>query len=412
MLRSALRGIQTLKLRHNTNLQLIYSSSVIMIMGTSLIYPILPVIRESLHIPKAQIGLVLSAFAFPSIFIAPLVGPIADLRGRKLVLVMSLLLYGAAGLAIYFIEDLAWLLILRAVQGVGFSGIMPMVVILIGDCCTKEQETTAQGMKVFFDRIGLLVFPGLAGMLGALAWQTPFLLYGLALLLAVGVMRWLPEPDMLRHARPRLYFKEVVALSLRLRCLTIFSMSSLRFFLDFAFFTYLPIFALDALGIPVAKGGFLFSVYALGAMVTSSQLGNLALRYDKVHLVILAFSTQGVCLLAASAATSIWWLVAVMLFYGLANGLISPAQSSLLVQSAPGKLRGGLVSADRLFQNLAKSASPLIAGLILMASNVQTVFRSLGAIALVWVVVVVVLQTRGYLQPAPIAAVATPRSPN
>ena len=90
-----------------------------------------------------------------------------------------------------------------------------------------------------------------------------------------------------------------------------------------------------------------------------------------------------------------------MLFYGLANGISSPAQSSLLAQSAPGEMRGGIVSADGVLANLAKFVGPPIAGLILMASDLMTVFRILSTIALLWVLVVLVLKARGYLEPAP-----------
>jgi sugar phosphate permease len=89
-----------------------------------------------------------------------------------------------------------------------------------------------------------------------------------------------------------------------------------------------------------------------------------------------------------------------MFCFGLADGVISPVQKSLLTQSAPGGLRGGVVSVDRVLQSICKTVSPLIAGLILAASNVETVFLILGAIALVWVLGVLILQMRGYLRPA------------
>ena len=396
----ALRSVYTLQLFRNTNLQLIYASSLLMMMGAILIYPILPVIHVSLDIPKAQIGLILSAFALPAVFIAPLAGFIADLRGRKLVMVIGLLLYGSAGLGISMVNDFTWLLFLRTVQGVGYSGVMPLVVVLIGDSYTKEQETAAQGMKVFVDRIGMICFPAVAGLLGVVSWHAPFLLYGLAIPLAVCILRWLPEPNIQRHTRPLTYFKNVFAVACQLRCLVIFSMSSLRFFLEYAFFTYLPIFALYALGVTVAKGGFLFTIYAAGGMLTASQLGTLVLRCERVKLVILAFFIQGMCLLTTPMAHSFWWLAAIMFIFGLANGIISPTQHSLLAQSALGEVRGGVVSADRVLQNISKTVSPPIAGAILALSNVGGVFLTLGAVALVWVVSVLFLQMQGRLRPA------------
>jgi len=392
-----LKNVYSLRLLSETRLQLMISSSLMMVMGTNIIYPILPVIHDTLNISKAQIGLVISAFTFPTVFTAPLTGIIADLRGRKWIMVAGLLLYGLAGLSITFISDFKWLLLLRAIQGVGYSGVMPLVVVLIGDSFTKEKEAAAQGMKVFVDRVGMLCFPPLAGILGVIAWQAPFILYGLAIPLALCVLRWIPEPNITKHKQILPYFKDVFSLVRSLNCLAIFSMSSLRFFLEVGFFTFLPIFAIETLKVSVAKGGFLFTLFAIGAMITSSQLGLFVKRFKRIHLVILAFFIQGICLLTVPVTDSIFWIGIVMLFFGLANGVISPSQKSLLTQSAPGKLRGGVVSADRVLQNFSKTVSPLISGLLLSLNSVESVFLVLGAVALVWVTAVFLLQTSGYL---------------
>jgi ACDE family multidrug resistance protein len=100
----AVRDIRMLGVHRSASLQVIFGSSVMMIMGVSLVYPVLPVIEEALKIGKGQIGLVLTAFTVPAIFFSPLGGLLIDLRGRKQVLVVSLLLYGVSGSAIVFVD--------------------------------------------------------------------------------------------------------------------------------------------------------------------------------------------------------------------------------------------------------------------------------------------------------------------
>ena len=65
-----------------------------------MIYPVLPVIADALEIGEGSIGLLITAFTLPAVFLAPIGGMLIDLRGRKQVLVASLLLYGIAGGAI------------------------------------------------------------------------------------------------------------------------------------------------------------------------------------------------------------------------------------------------------------------------------------------------------------------------
>jgi ACDE family multidrug resistance protein len=380
--------IRALGVHRSVGLQVIFGSSAMMIMGASLVYPVLPVIADALDISEGRIGLVLVAFTVPAIFLAPVAGMLIDLRGRRQVLVASLLLYGGSGLAIAFVGSLEVLLALRVLQGVAYAGIMPLVVVLIGDTFPREQETTAQGVKVVVDRMTLLVLPAAAGVLAAVAWQAPFVIYGLAIPMALAAMRWLPEPAIARHSHARSYVREVLRRSMELRSLTIFSMSSMRFFLEVSFFIYVPLFAMANLGVSVSRGGLLFTVFAVGSIATAGVVGPLARRFERVPMVAGSFVVQGACLAAASVAGSVWELGGVMLVFGMANGVISPAQKSLLTQSVPGELRGGFVAADRIAQNTAKSIAPLIAGTIVVVADIETMFRAMAVLAVVWALAV------------------------
>lgn len=383
----AISDMRDLGLHRNAGLQAIFGSSVLMIMGASLVYPILPVIAESLMISDGQIGLVLSAFALPAVFLAPVAGTLSDLRGRKFVLVSSLLLYGFAGGAIALVDSFEVLLLMRALQGVAYAGVMPLVVVLIGDTFSGDQEVTAQGTKVVFDRLALLTVPAAAGALGAIAWQLPFVLYASAIPMAFLAWWRLPESVLKRNSSAPRYIREVFAKSIQPRSLAIFSMSSLRFFLELAFFTYLPIFAISDLGVTVSRGGLLFTVFAIGSIATAATVKMFVARVQPAPAVVIAFGVQAACLVLASLVTSVLQLGAILLIFGLANGVISPTQKSLLTQSVPKELRGGFVAADRVAQNTAKFLSPLIAGAVVVMTNIATMFLLLGLLAGAWALV-------------------------
>jgi ACDE family multidrug resistance protein len=390
--------MRMLGVHRRIGLQVMFGSSVMMIMGTSLIYPVLPVIADALRIGDGQIGYVLSAFTLPAIFLSPVGGLLIDLRGRKQVLVASLLLYGIAGSAIVFVDSLEILLALRALQGAAYAGIMPLVVVLIGDTFEKDQETVAQGVKVVLDRMALLILPATAGVLAAVAWQAPFVFYGLAIPLGLAAIKWLPESTVEKHSHTPTYVKRVLQESIRVRSAAIFSMSSTRFFLEISFFIYVPLFALENLGVEVASGGLLFTVFAVGSISTAGMAGPITRQFQRFPMVIGAFAIQGVCFLLASVAGSVWVLGFAMLLFGFANGLISPAQKSLLTQSVSGSLRGGFVAADRVVQSTAKSIAPLIAGFTVVTWSIETMFQSMAGVAFTWCAIVIVLQLRGMLQ--------------
>jgi predicted MFS family arabinose efflux permease len=70
-----------------------------------------------------------------------------------------------------------------------------------------------------------------------------------------------------------------------------------------------------------------------------------------------------------------------LFFYGLANGVISPMQKSLLTQNAPAELRGGIVSFDRLIQQVSKTMSTSIVGLLLVSTDLPKIFWLLGILS-------------------------------
>ena len=85
-------------------------------------------------------------------------------------------------------------------------------------------------------------------------------------------------------------------------------------------------------------------------------------------------------------------LVGVSLFvYGLGNGIISPLQKSLLTQNAPREVRAGVVSLDRVVQQVAKSLAPGAMGALLLVADVSAVFWVLGALSLASIVLAALL---------------------
>ena len=75
---------------------------------------------------------------------------------------------------------------------------------------------------------------------------------------------------------------------------------------------------------------------------------------------------------------------------------------SLLTRNAPPDVRAGVVSLDRLVQQVAKSLAPGAMGVLLLVADVVAVFWTLGVLSLVSVGLAAVLSasTRGR-QPVP-----------
>ncbi|MFQ5849297.1 MAG: MFS transporter [Candidatus Binatia bacterium] len=372
-------------------LPLVYASSLTLMMGVNLIQPALPAMKGPLGVSDAAVGLVITVYTAPAILLAPFLGIVADLYGRRLLLAGGLMIFGLAGAAIAFAPSFQWVLVLRAIQGLGFCAVLPLTIVLIGDLLAGDREVGGQGLKVFLDRVGYLILPPLGGMLATITWFWPFVLYFLAVPLSLLVFSSMPETKSKEQTQTRTYLGDILRLSRQPRLVVAFAAGFLRFFLDYGFLTYLPLFLVGTHGVSTATAGFLLIFYAGGAMITSSQAGHLAARFDKARLIFTAFVVSGLGLVAVPIVPSVGLVGVALIFYGLANGVISPMQKSLLTQNAPKELRGGIVSVDRLIQQVSKTVSTSAVGLLLVVTEISTIFWILGTLSFVSVALMATL---------------------
>ena len=384
-------GLGALAPEKRRSLSLVYAASLALMMGVNFIQPALPAMTEPFGISDSALSLIMTVFTAPAIVLSPIFGVIADMYGRRLLLAGGLILFGISGTAMAFATSFTWLLIFRAIQGIGFSAVIPLTIVLIGDLLDGDEEIAGQGLKVFLDRVGYMILPPLGGLLAAFAWHWPFTLYIIAVPLGIMTFFWMPETKGKVTSGTRAYLGEMLKLARHPRLLIAFSAGFLRFFLDYGFLTYFPLFLVRTHGISTATAGLLYVFFSVGAMITSSQAGRLAAGRDKAEVLFIAFLISGIALVAVPFMPGVWLVGISLFFYGIANGVISPMQKSLLTQNAPLQMRGGIVSFDRLIQQASKTISTSVVGLLLVTAELPTIFWMLGLFSLISVALMALL---------------------
>lgn len=364
-------------------LYIVMAASVGLTMGVNFIQPVLPALIKPFGIGDSALGLIMTALAGPAIFLSPIFGVIADRRGRRLLMGLGLIAYGICGAAMAFAPTFTWLLIFRTLQGVAFAAVTPLTIVLIGDLLEGDSEIGGQGLKVFLDRVGYMLLPPLGGFLATFAWYWPFAFYFLTVPLGIAALVWMPETMGPAMGGTKAYIGDVLRLTRHPKLMVAFSAGFLRFFLDYGFLTYFPLFLVRTHGVSTATAGLLYVFFAIGAMITSSQAGRIAAGRDKATLLFVAFVVSGLSIISVPFIPNVWLVGLSLLFYGLANGVISPMQKSLLTQNAPAELRAGIVSFDRLIQQISKTTSTSIVGLMLVSADLPTIFWLIGILSLI-----------------------------
>jgi MFS family permease len=167
------------------------------VMGILLLVPVVPQLTAAFaHVPGVDF-LVPMLLTLPGLCIAlfsPLAGMLGDRYGRKRLLIASMLVYGLAGMAPLVLTDIAPILASRVAVGLCEAAIMTLSTTLIGDIYSGKARERWLSSQTAVASVSALLFLALGGLLGRQGWQAPFLVYGLAWPMAIGVALLVREP--------------------------------------------------------------------------------------------------------------------------------------------------------------------------------------------------------------------------
>ena len=159
----------------------------------------LPDMMGSVGIPidELQRGApIVSGFLLGYVAMLPLIGRIADLRGRVPVLVASLLVFAIGSLVTALSYDLATLVVGRFLQGVGGGGLIPATLALVADLYPVERRGVPLGIVSAVQEIGSVVGPLYgAVILASSDWRVIFAVNLVVGLVLAALIRWVSLRD-------------------------------------------------------------------------------------------------------------------------------------------------------------------------------------------------------------------------
>ncbi|RMB23862.1 MFS transporter [Haloplanus aerogenes] len=342
--------------------RVILLGSVVSPMGSSLVSPLLDSLVGVYGVSEARIGLVMAAFTAPAIVAIPLVGLVSDRYGRKPVLTVGLAIFGAAGAALAFTTDFRAVVALRLLQGVGFTGIAPVLIAATGDLFTGDREATAQGLRFTTVGLSLALFPALAGLLVALAWQFPFALFALGIPAALVVHLWFEEPET-ADADGGLDWHRLAAVLRRPRIALVLLGRPVPSVLWFGFLTYNSIVVVRFLDGTPGAAGALVGVASVASSVGGTQVGRLTAAFETRRVPLLvgtAASGLGLGGIALAPSLAVAGVGAVVI--GAGFGIVLTLYRSTISTLAPDGLRGSLVSVGESAGRLGSTLTPIVMG--------------------------------------------------
>ena len=249
---------------------------------------LLPLFADEFGASPARVSLTVSATTLAVALVAPFVGVVADLLGRKRIIVASMFLLVAPTALIAWSVNLEDLILGRFVQGLLLPPIFAVTVAYIGDEWPSTDVPATTGIYIAGAGLGGFLGRFVSGLVSeAWGWRAAFdVLAVVTVLCAVVVARYLPQEKsfvraagitnslraMLQHIRnPRLIATYLIGFA------TLFSFVSI--------FTYVNFYlAAPPFGLTPAGLGSIFVVYLFG-VVASPITGRIMNRFGRRKVV-------------------------------------------------------------------------------------------------------------------------------
>jgi len=252
--------------------------------------PLLPLLRETFHASELAVSFTVSATIFATALTAPIIGMIAERRGRKKIIVPSLFLLAIPTALAATSTSLHALIFWRFAQGLFVPGVIAVMLAYVNEEWAGPGVGRAMSSYVAGTVVGGFLGRFLSGVIAShWHWRTTFLvLAALDLIGAFLVRAWLPLAknfvpaehlqQVFDHARQHLRNP---------RLLANFGMGAAALFALVACFTYANFYlAAPPFGLNSAQLGSIFFVYLLGAVITP-QSGRFLDHFGFRHTTIL-----------------------------------------------------------------------------------------------------------------------------
>jgi len=381
------------------NLHVVFSVTLMAVMGVASLSPAFPRIADEFHLDAAHVGWLITIFTMPGIVLAPVVGVLADRHGRRRLLVPSLLLFGAAGVACGFARRFDLLLAFRFLQGVGASGIASLNVTIISDLYTGHRRGTAMGYNASILSLGTAAYPLIGGFLAAIAWNDPFFLPLLAFPVALAVMLFLKNPEPTNEETMGRYLRSV-ARSLDFRAIVLYLAGIATFLILYgSYLTWYPFLIDRRFGGSAIAIGLVMSAASIATAITSAMLGRLMRIVSGQSLLRTSYVLYAVSLLMVPFVPSLPVLLVPAILFGAANGINIPTIQTVLAGLAPPEYRAAFLSLNGMVLRVGQTLGPLVAGLFVTWGGMNAAFTGGAAIAVLMLLVLVAAARR--MGPAP-----------
>ncbi|MHB0882221.1 MFS transporter [Paenibacillus sp. SEL1] len=342
----------------------------IALLGQGMVIPILPEYLKQFNAAGAAAGYLIAAFGAAQFIFSPLGGQLSDRWGRKSMIIIGLFLTVISDLMFAVSTTLPLLYIARFIGGIGIGLMVPSNMAYVADITTSETRAKGMGYLGASMNLGMVLGPGLGGMIAEFGIRMPYFFAGGLGLIATLLSLYMPEtlPKEKRKPASQWVRREPI----RNQILNSFRTSYFRYLLLILIMTlglmnYETVYALFVerkYGFDATKISMIITVGAIiGIVVQIWLLDYLIKRLGEMKLIRLSLIMTAIALLLMIIKINLGYLLAVSALFFAFNAFLRPTVSTMIANSA-GDRQGYAAGLNTTYTSLGNILGPILAGLL------------------------------------------------
>ncbi len=322
----------------------------------------LPIVSKDLGANALGVGGLFSAFTLATLVLRPIVGRALDRFGRRIFLVIALLIYAASMTVFAAADSLGSLYAARLIQGVGSALLWSAVYTIVTDLAPRGESGKALGqVNQTITRggfVGMFIALTLSFSLrGNTGWRLAFAAFGVTSLVAA----WLTVRNLPEARRPLQPNQEKSPAAKRLwRLLGLALLVGVpQAMLDPIYLIYLQ----DKFGLGMENLAWAFLPAGVAAAFLSTRLGALSDRFGRVPMLVLGLAAAGIVSLLMPQFESLITLAALFALTTILWAIVDPARTAMVVDMTGEQHHGTAYGLYDMAQNLGFTIGPVLGGL-------------------------------------------------
>lgn len=337
-----------IKTRQRRSLLMLFIAGLCFWSAITTLLPTLPLYIAYLGGTKQQIGLVMGAFALGLLPSRVFLGPLADKRGRKLVLLIGTIVATVAPLGYLFADSMPLMALLRAFHGISIAAFTIGYTALVTDLAPENRRGEIVGYMSLVAPIGMAIGPALGGFIQAGMGYGPLFIsgtvFGLLSLLAISqVLEASQNPELSDQSEAKgspiaNYLQRLGSPALKIPALVLLMVGLIFGTLV----TFIPLYIQDS-GLSLNPGLF-YTMKAIASFAVRLPMGRASDRYGRGIFITTGLICYLVSMAILAIANNNFDVLLAGLFEGAAAGITIPMMLTLIADRCLPQERGQFFS--------------------------------------------------------------------